>query len=97
MRSTAVLLLTICLLSSALFAASPTDLEARRKALNDLLHEQWEYTLRTSPTFASILGDKRWNDQLDDGAKKKKKTFARQWRIVNTRRYIHKYIHKSCT
>jgi uncharacterized protein (DUF885 family) len=35
-------------------------------ALSDLLAEQWEYTLRTSPIFASILGDKRWNDQLDD-------------------------------
>jgi uncharacterized protein (DUF885 family) len=42
------------------------SLEARRKALNDLLHEQWEYTMRTSPIYASILGDKRWNDKLDD-------------------------------
>ena len=37
-----------------------------RKVLNDLLHEQWEYSMRTSPIYASILGDKRWNDQLDD-------------------------------
>ncbi len=43
-----------------------TDLEARRKALSDLLAEQWEYTLSTSPEFASILGDKRWNDKLSD-------------------------------
>jgi uncharacterized protein (DUF885 family) len=48
-------------------SANPSaDLEARRKALNDLLHEQWEYTLRTSPIYASILGDKRWNDKIDD-------------------------------
>ena len=47
-------------------ANTPSDLEARRKALNDLLHEQWEYTMRTSPIYASILGDKRWNDKLDD-------------------------------
>jgi len=47
-------------------ANSSTDLDARRKALNDLLHEQWEYTLRTNPIFASILGDKRWNDKIDD-------------------------------
>ena len=40
-------------------ANPPADLEARRKALNDLLHEQWEYTMRTSPIYASILGDKR--------------------------------------
>jgi uncharacterized protein (DUF885 family) len=47
-------------------ANPPADLEARRKALNDLLHEQWEYTMRTSPLYASILGDKRWNDKVDD-------------------------------
>jgi uncharacterized protein (DUF885 family) len=45
-------------------AAQP--LEARRKALADLLTEQWEYTLRTSPEFASILADRRYNDQWSD-------------------------------
>ena len=47
-------------------ASTPADLVARRKALNDLLHEQWEYTMRTNPIYASILGDKRWNDKVDD-------------------------------
>jgi len=47
-------------------ANSPASLESRRKALNDLLHEQWEYTMRTSPIYASILGDKRYNDKVDD-------------------------------
>ena len=62
----------ICLLAAAILipavvAANPAaDLDARRKALNDLLHEQWEYTMRTSPIYASILGDKRYNDKLDD-------------------------------
>jgi len=42
------------------------DLEARRKAFQKLLDEQWEYTLSHSPEFASILGDKRWNDKLSD-------------------------------
>jgi len=63
----------ICLLVVAMlipFTASaanpPAGLEARRKALNDLLHERWEYTMRTSPIYASILGDKRYNDKLDD-------------------------------
>ena len=45
--------------------ASPS-VEARVKALHTLLDEQWEYTLRTSPEFASILGDKRYNDKLTD-------------------------------
>jgi uncharacterized protein (DUF885 family) len=41
-------------------------LDQRRKALTDLLAERWEYTLRRSPVFASMLGDKRWNDKLED-------------------------------
>jgi uncharacterized protein (DUF885 family) len=63
----------ISLISAVLFAlpalanaASAADLESRRKALDDLLHEQWEYTLKTNPTYASILGDKRYNDKLED-------------------------------
>ncbi|HKB72180.1 MAG TPA: DUF885 family protein [Thermoanaerobaculia bacterium] len=46
--------------------APPAPLDARRKALNDLLAEQWEYTLSTNPEFASIIGDKRWNDKSSD-------------------------------
>jgi uncharacterized protein (DUF885 family) len=63
----------ICLLTAAILipatvaaANQPADLEVRRKALNDLLHEQWEYTMRRNPIYASILGDKRYNDKLDD-------------------------------
>jgi uncharacterized protein (DUF885 family) len=41
-------------------------LESRRKALDALLKEEWEYNLRTSPEFASIIGDKRYNDRLSD-------------------------------
>ena len=40
--------------------------QARIRALHTLLDEQWEYTLRTTPEFASILGDRRYNDQLND-------------------------------
>jgi len=67
MRSVLLFLLLLMLLLPAVAAAAPAaDLEARRKALNDLLAEQWEYTLKTSPEYASILGDKRYNDQLSD-------------------------------
>jgi len=45
---------------------SAASLDKRRKALADLLKEQWQYTLRTSPEFASILGDRRYNDQSAD-------------------------------
>jgi uncharacterized protein (DUF885 family) len=61
---TSLLLLSILLPASA--ATPAANLEARRKSLNDLLAEQWEYTLKTNPEFASILGDKRYNDQLTD-------------------------------
>jgi uncharacterized protein (DUF885 family) len=47
---------------------SAADLDRRRVALDKLLAEQWEYTLRTSPEFASILGDKRFNDQVSDNS-----------------------------
>lgn len=60
---TAFTLLVCASLSSAQTAST---LEARRKALSDLLAEQWEYRLRTSPLYASFLGDKRWNAELDD-------------------------------
>jgi uncharacterized protein (DUF885 family) len=42
------------------------DLAGRRAALNDLIKEQWEYTMRTSPEWASLLGDKRYNDKWSD-------------------------------
>jgi uncharacterized protein (DUF885 family) len=64
------LLATLLLLLSAttLRAAelSAADLDTRRKALSDLIDEHWEYTMRTNPEFASILGDKRFNDQVSD-------------------------------
>jgi uncharacterized protein (DUF885 family) len=44
------------------------DVPARIKALNDLLAEQWEWTLRESPEFATIVGDYRYNDRLTDGS-----------------------------
>jgi len=71
MRSLVLSALLMSLLCSGVFAAQPqSDLEGRRKGLNDLLAEQWEYTLRTSPTFASMLGDKRWNDKMEDFSQK---------------------------
>ena len=47
-------------------AGAQSDLAARRKVLKDLLAERWEYSMRTSPITASYLGDKRWNDKLDE-------------------------------
>jgi uncharacterized protein (DUF885 family) len=66
MRSLTCALILALLIPAAFAAPAPSDLDARRKALNELLHEQWEYTMRTNPIYASILGDKRYNDQVDD-------------------------------
>ncbi|MEA2164051.1 MAG: hypothetical protein QOK37_2178 [Thermoanaerobaculia bacterium] len=68
MQKTLLLLLAAVLVASTASSAelSGADLDKRRKALADLLKEQWEYTLRTSPEFASILGDRRYNDQVSD-------------------------------
>jgi uncharacterized protein (DUF885 family) len=58
--------LLFCFFCGFSLAQQSPSLESRRKALTDLLDEQWEYRLRTSPIYASFLGDKRWNDGLDD-------------------------------
>jgi len=44
-------------------AADDADF-ARR--FHDLLDAEWQYTLREAPTFASHLGDKRYNDRWPD-------------------------------
>jgi uncharacterized protein (DUF885 family) len=56
----------ICIIAGNAMVWAQSDVEARRKALNDLLADRWEYTMRTNPVYASILGDKRYNDKLDD-------------------------------
>jgi uncharacterized protein (DUF885 family) len=34
--------------------------------LATLISEEWQYQLQHSPTYASVLGDRRWNDRWDD-------------------------------
>ncbi|MEO6259216.1 MAG: DUF885 domain-containing protein [Thermoanaerobaculia bacterium] len=60
--------LALLLLSAPLLAAtlSASGLDSRRRQFHELLREQWEYTLRSQPEFASILGDKRYNDRSSD-------------------------------
>ncbi|HEY0783444.1 MAG TPA: DUF885 family protein, partial [Thermoanaerobaculia bacterium] len=61
-------LLLLCTLAArAINAPGAADsLQARRAALDAVLADHWEYTLSTNPETASILGDKRWNDQVTD-------------------------------
>ncbi|EXH74045.1 hypothetical protein J595_02081 [Acinetobacter sp. 1592897] len=39
------------------------------KALNQLLQEQWEYTLKNNPETATTLGDLRYNDRWTESSK----------------------------
>ncbi len=46
--------------------ATSAPVEDRRKTLTAAFHEYWEFNLETSPEFASIIGDKRYNDKISD-------------------------------
>jgi uncharacterized protein (DUF885 family) len=46
--------------------ATPAPAASSTPALQSLLAEHWEYVLSHSPEYASILGDKRWNDRSSD-------------------------------
>ena len=94
MRLRSMLLSSFLMLPLAAFGAGsapPSDLQARRDALNRLLAEQWEYNLSTSPEFASLIGDKRWNDKLSDISDKaiqadleKTKEFLARFEAIDT-------------
>jgi uncharacterized protein (DUF885 family) len=93
-----LLSIIICALAGAVIALpksrgtmSKLSVEQRVKQLHDLLNEQWEYTLRTSPEFASILGDKRYNDKLSDLSQaaidkdlKQTRVFLKQFEAIDT-------------
>jgi len=42
------------------------SLEERRKQLNELIAEEWEYELKESPELATTIGDLRYNDRWSD-------------------------------
>ncbi|HIE1082749.1 DUF885 domain-containing protein [Acinetobacter baumannii] len=46
-----------------------SHVSVRVKALNQLLQEQWEYTLKNSPETATVLGDLRYNDRWTELSK----------------------------
>src|SRR5437667_6538951 len=46
--------------------AAATTIESRTHVLASLLDEEWEYELRTSPEFATSIGDPRYNDRFSD-------------------------------
>ncbi|WP_348692436.1 DUF885 family protein [Duganella fentianensis] len=71
--------------------AEAPDLAARRDALNQLIKEQWEYTMKNSPEWASLLGDKRYNDKWSDFSQagieadlKKSADFLKRFEAIDT-------------
>jgi uncharacterized protein (DUF885 family) len=86
MRGSVAFLLLLAVCCGTMGSTNDSDLEARRKSLNDLLAEQWEYRLRTNPQFATIIGDKRYNDRLDDFSQK-----AIDEDLEQTRRFLARF------
>ena len=64
--------LALTLLVVALVSQQAAPVRAQRgavapsAALEQLFEEEWEWTMREFPTFASDLGDRRYNDRLTD-------------------------------
>jgi len=67
LRTSLVIVFSVLALFVPLLAsAAEQSLEARRAALNRLLADEWEYTLRTQPELATQVGDNRYNDKVSD-------------------------------
>ena len=64
-----LLLLPLAFAAPLLLAeTTPAPLVAEAKALHAFLDGEWEFFLEQNPTFASALGDRRWNDRWGDGS-----------------------------
>jgi uncharacterized protein (DUF885 family) len=44
------------------------DVEANRKAFSSLLDQEWEFEMKESPEYATVVGDYRYNDKWSDGS-----------------------------
>ncbi|MEE9578552.1 MAG: DUF885 family protein, partial [Gemmatimonadota bacterium] len=90
--------LAVCAAALGMIACSPADdapandarpsddVQVQRDALGALLEEQWEYTMRTSPEWASMLGDKRYNDQISDFSEE-----AIETRLAESREFLERF------
>jgi uncharacterized protein (DUF885 family) len=64
----------VCVLTSTFLPSSSAQnsapatgsVDGRRKQLFALFDEEWQYELRSNPEWATMLGDRRYNDRLSD-------------------------------
>jgi uncharacterized protein (DUF885 family) len=92
----AVSLALAATLQPAANAAAPAAaVEARVKALNALLAEQWEWNLKDAPEFATILGDDRYNASWSDASlphaqqqKKDNQAFLARFKAIDTSGFV---------
>ncbi len=62
----AVLLLVMGSIAMLPLTAEAGKRDAPATALHTLIQREWQYQLEHSPTYASVAGDRRWNDRWDD-------------------------------
>ncbi|MGB0582656.1 MAG: hypothetical protein ACPGVU_23465, partial [Limisphaerales bacterium] len=55
----------VFVLSMLAFTLTAAD-HPSAKQLHALFDREWEYQMKDDPEWASILGDRRWNDQWPD-------------------------------
>jgi uncharacterized protein (DUF885 family) len=91
--------LVLCLFYAVQMVAAPTDVEARRTQLNALIAELWEWNLQQNPIYASILGDKRYNDQFGSESEKtileqqaKEKEFLKRFQAIDATGLPHQNV-----
>ena len=62
------LLLLIVTMGPLVRSDDAANLAARRKELNRLIADEWEYEMRESPQTATTVGDYRYNEKWDDAS-----------------------------
>jgi len=66
-QSFACTAILLCIVATSAIAES-NNLASRRTQLKSALAEEWEHELATHPEMATYVGDKRYNERLDDSS-----------------------------